>query len=492
MKRSENMKKKYIYATLLLVGLLIITLGVSSFNKHKELEKQKEYKQLLNKEKDELLSFLSLEQIDNIIMMKSGIADNVALTSSGKLYQFNPYVLEDGDAFFQGLFEDEEKLDNIISISYDIENPYNFIIKTDSGNVIYFHKSYNMNFSERYPDSDWKTIKETYKNSGKDQFYNYIDYTDFLAETNYTDFYVMNSLYFYDSHILIVKNDNEISFYETKIENGTKDIKKIDVNLDVTVLNSIQKFNTAGKGSRRAIALDDKGWVYARGIYGALEDHAREVVVLKIESGQIFSKLKLGEIQGEIKDFSSNPYYDIFITDYGTYLYGILPSKIIYDGSTEIPIELKFEELKYNDKSIIAKSVQCQENASCFIKTIDDEILYVGRKSYFATSEEVEMDKLYTVDYSIVNISNNDVAFFKTFTQHKKFLLLENGEIHFYNHNAEDKNKTSLLPSPTSYLNYQEYLTKRKQEYIDNIDQSIIDEYYESIKDTLPKGNIIK
>jgi len=43
---------------------------------------------------------------------------------------------------------------------------------------------------------------------------------------------------------------------------------------------------------------------------------------------------------------------------------------------------------------------------------------------------------------------------------------------------------------PTSYLTYNDYLDQRKQEYIDNIDQSIIDEYYESIKYTLPKGNI--
>jgi len=299
----------------------------------------------------------------------------------------------------------------------------------------------------------------------------------------------MNSANYLNSHIFFLKSNDNLEIYETSFSNGNNSLFKVESGLDDSVLNNVKQVKTAGMGSRRGIILTNDGRVYGRGLYGAFEQFGRGVLLVTIADGNSFAEFDLGNVQGKVTNLASNPYYDIFTTDEGTYLHGILPSQIMYGHREDSPTKPIFMELTYDGKAVITKSVYCQELASCFIQTIDDEILFIGKDSYYSVPGEFVADELHRVDYTGQLVTNDDIDFDRTFSDSGRFIVNKLGEV-FFSINSE--HTMYPLENPRYYPAYEDYLAQRKQEYIDEIDQSIVDEYYESIKSNLPQGNIIK
>jgi len=485
----------------LIIGLFIIiifaSIGLLYFNnqqklKQQELERQRVYEALLKEEKQILIEFLSSKQSESIMSIHEFSLNTLALTNRGNVYQFSKHLLKDNRQSYQLLFNDIDLFgEKIVGLDHDTDNKSDMSILTEDNGVFQFHQSYKYDFTEEYPNSTWEKIEFKYKPYGKKTYWNYIDYSKILDDFVFTKFKLLKSNDFSNTQIFLLMIEGNLEMYELSNENSNDGLIKVNGSLDNSVLTNVKEFKTAGMGSRRAIILTEDGHVYGRGLYGAIEQFGQGVLVLKIEDGNSFEKLDLGNAQGKVENFSSNPYFDIFTTTDGTYLYGILPSQIMSGHSSYGITKPFFKELTYKGESVITKSLNCQEYASCFILTINDEILYIGKNRYYTISDDFVQDDLFLIDYTGQLVTNDQINFDKSFSDSGDFIVSKSNDIYYYAYDDDIGNVMYHLDGPEYYLTYEDYLTQRKQEYIDEIDQSIIDEYYESIKSTLPKGNII-
>jgi len=471
-------KSKYSY---LFIGLLLISVLVCLFIINDKQDKER-LENLVEAEKSEILNYLSNTQHDELMGIYNLSSDYVAV-SNNKIYNFQPYDIgEESFKYYEIINFEHELGEKITQFNVNVDSISSFHLITESQNEFLF-KTTREYFSKKSPNSGWKSLDS----NNSEYYFNYINFSKSIDIIDtFKEFHMYEVRGNIDPLVLLYVQNDQLFGYSTTNFLGNEELKPIELNFD----KKIKFVKTVGTSSDRTVILTKDGYIYFVGIYGPIDHVGMEspfrIIFTDDYNNTKISELKIGDLQGQVINFSSNAYYDVISTESATYLYGILPSDVISDGNvlTENIIELTID-----NEPVIAKSIKCQDYRECYIQTSDDKIYSID-ESRFISGKINFKDNLNLIDLSKEIISNDDIDFNRTFSDSGDFIYTKSGETYFFTNNKEVGNRLTPVPKLQYYQTYQDYLAQRKQEYIDNVDQSVIDGYYESIKDTLPKGNI--
>ena len=486
--RKKN--KLLLILTIIISGVLI---SISLVNVNNKVKDEEYISSLIDNEKQEIARLLNMQQYENISqIIRIGYID-LALTEQNNIYVSNLRVDDVADTSFKLLIDGNLALsEEVVEIKRNPDDDSSFLMKTVD-NIYYFELA-ESNYEIKYLSGQWKSIDYPFEKNSSKFYYNYKNISNSDLDVKY-----FNSIAFYKTKdteydFLTYFNINGLlKVYETSLYEETifSEVTK-DMLMDKMIQN-VKIISSSGSNYDRITILTDDGYIYSQGIYGSIDnlDEYDFVNVAYVGDVNKFDLLNIASIQGNITNVSSNTYYDIISTPDSTYLYGLLPSNInstTYENHIN-SIQPQLVELNNEGEKVVTKKIECQSEKLCFIQTIDNKIMYIGGKKY---SDEtiVNKDNLNDIDFSNENCTENEIDFKRTFSSNSHYITSKNNEFYYYIYYNNVGSKMRKIPNPTYYLTYDDYLVQRKQEYIDNIDQSIIDEHYESIKDTLPKGNI--
>ena len=488
------MNKRKIIMKLLLIVIVSLCL-LLLYNSH--IKNQKHREKLIEAEKSEIYDFLMNIIYEEFTNVKKNYIESVILTNENNVYEL--YYDSKNNAFSYYLLLNGEDLisDKIISIQTSVERFWEFNIFTENSGIITFSRYLNQIENTSKYDGVIPIIEKDYSDN---HYYYYKNYSNLFVKDKVIEELIKNFEYYdkeTDSHhyFITYKIDNNISMYDVIITNENAEYTKIEDQLNHNIMSNVKMIKYADHNVGRIGILTNDGYIYSRGIFGTHynPDSDYDYSVYRIGDMKTFELLELENIQGEIIDFSSNQFYDIYATETATYFYGIEPSntKAVPIIGTSAPFEKVFKELLYNGESVVAKSIYCQDDAECFIQTEENEILFIGFPYYseFYIDYDPIIDELNKIDYSIMGVSNDEIDFDRSLRDDENFIFTKDGDLYYH---LKSKRELIPVPKPEYFLTYEDYLAQRKREYIDEIDQSIIDEYYESIKSSLPKSSNVE
>jgi len=478
--------------TISITVVIIIIFAFGFYLRQKEISMEL-YEELVNEEKEAIKNFLDQPYFDNIVDIQSVGYYHLVLTEAGNIHILRRYDINNEEFIYEEFPKDEAINDEkIIDIHCNAYSRNNCSAITESNNVILLNFS-RFNYEELYPNSGWVNYSKTKDTIWKDEdyYYNYLLFPSSIVDNQKVEFFGIIESFDSDSEerYLIYQLENNLEMYaidKNYISINPSQIKNV---VPVEFDNNVKKVTTSGYETRRVNVLTSDGYLYGFGVYGAF-DYSILATIHNIGNRNEFVKLDIGDIQGKVTKIESTLLYDLVFTEDSVYFYGVLPTELDSWGSEKQ--QITFKELKYNGKSVIPVAAAGKGLLNSTVVDNKNNIFHLSKNGHFTLDSEVVKDELNLVDYSLVGIDESEYDFEKSLSTNSNFLFKNTGEIYFYYFDMNNKRKFTPVEVvlPTSYLTYNDYLDQRKQEYIDNIDQSIIDEYYESIKYTLPKGNI--
>jgi len=441
------------------------------------INKAKKTEELIIDEKELFRQYLSKVYYEDLVDVVENDRYTLVLTTENNIYKIY-YNTSSFKIEYHFLLNGDNLLDSkIVELEYSKEYKYEFYLKTAKGETYLFRI---LNENARVGD-----FYDGQVSSGDAIFY-YKNLTDFADASGDVTVIFNNYNNRYDSFEAGIISDCES---KCKVQNIIVEPDNSATTSNKTILSNlgdkkVKRLEYVNGRNPRLTLLTTNGEMYAVGTYGTQNIDSDYIFARKDvgENGELV-KLELGELQGEITNFASSKYFDIISTSEATYMYGYVPSQFYYAWANPNQIfDFQLKELKRDGKPVISNSIYCQDRDKCYISTDDEKVLVFGRyEIQNGISRNPMIDEFQDFKYDKFPFTNINLDFEKTFSNSDEIYFTKDG-----NYVMQWTTNVFKLPRLEYYKTFDDYVSIRSDEYSDSMSITELEDFYKSIKNTLP------